>query len=298
MVLGASGFVGSAVLDAACASAAEQIYAPVHRRPLALANDPRIVTWKSSLQDLQFPSPLPDYIIHAARQASSKGRMGRLFRALLGQQANSRLLQTYNNPGIISKLWYVSGSLMYGNGGQELITEDRPLQPISFARDYRHAEAPFTHAATSGSKVGIFRVPWVFGTGSWFERFYLQPMRQQGYIPLFGKGDNIITLISRQDLGRAILTATASTQPVLNLFMPDYITQETFAGLLHEYSGLPVQRIALAAVRQEYGAAVADAFSSSIRLGSLYDNTAVQSSLQFHTAQDMIAGLLPAILDI
>jgi nucleoside-diphosphate-sugar epimerase len=297
MILGASGFIGSAVLKAALGVPdLEQIYVPEHNSPVQENDHPGLVKWNSSLQDLRFPSPLPEYVIHAARQASSRGRMGRLFRSLLGQHANSRIAQTYNNPGILSKLWYISGSLMYGNGGTAPVTEEWPVQPMSFAREYIHAERPFNRQASPGGPIGLFRVPWVYGPGSWFERFYLKPMTTHNFIPLYGPGLNVMTFIEREDLGNVILKAAALPHPVMNLFLPDPVTQETFAALLQQYSGLPIHRIPIDTVREQYGAAVSEAFSSSIRLDTVYDQEAIRAHMRFSSTEQMIAVTLPGML--
>src|SRR5207247_1841151 len=87
----------------------------------------------------------PDVIFHLARIAGRGGIRGTVTR-LRNRVANERLvlgLAAWARPPLVV---YVGGTLAYGSRGEALVTEQTPLAPTSFSRDYHHAELPWLRA--------------------------------------------------------------------------------------------------------------------------------------------------------
>jgi hypothetical protein len=122
-------------------------------------------------------------------------------------------------------------------------------------------------------------------------------MKNEGYVPLYGTGQNWMTLIDLEDLGKSIIALKyAPFVPVINLFMEDYITQEQFATLLSQYSKLPVKPIRTSELKSDYEPAVREAFATNIKLGSKYHFKSVSDAMRFKSVEEMIASRLPAFL--
>lgn len=292
-ILGASGFIGSAIVGKAASDPQiTKVLALQHRQAVAGAEDGRVEILQGSLSELPAQIFEADDVFHAARQASSNGRMGRLFRSVTAQVKNRQLLARFDKAD--THVWYLSGSLMYGSSTQP-IDEAAPINPLSYGRLYQYAEQPFLKRSQRSPKVHIIRVPWVFGRGSWFERFYLEPMLGEGHVPLYGKGDNTMTFIDREDLGTAVLGIAAHKEvPVANLFMNDYLKQADFAALLHSFTGLPVRSYSEEAIKAKGGILLLEAFNSNIRLSTCSDHcAAVLSANRFCSVEEMLKVRLP-----
>lgn len=292
-VLGASGFIGAAIVEhAVLEPGIRQVFALQHHSLVPESKDGRVKVLNGSLSDLPQELYAADTLFHAARQASSKGRIGRLLRSLSGQSKNERLANRLITMNV--HVWYVSGSLMYGNS-RHPVDETAALDPISFARMYQYAERPFVRISQQSHQGHILRVPWVLGNGSWFQRFYLEPMLHEGYIPLYGKGDNVMTFIDRSDLGSAAIRISRIPQvSVANLFMDDYISQEMFAEILHTLSGLPIRRHSDTEVLRMGGSALLEAFTSNIHLNTIHDACRqVLAQNRFATVEEMLRVRLP-----
>jgi nucleoside-diphosphate-sugar epimerase len=226
-----------------------------HPKTHILHGDLEYFDWNS----LQNPI---DFVIHAARINSSKGRkIGRLWAALKGWYGNKRLLKFVlkKNP---KRIFLLSGSLMYGNSKLPHPT-NVPLNPTSFAKEYIWAEKPFLKILNK-KPVTILRVPWVLGKGSWFDSFYWKKIQQSGFIPLYGDGKNQMTFVTTTAIAKSIIEVIQKNdfKPVYHLNFKKSIQQTEFAELLKKHVDLPIKRIELSAFER----AIREAFLSSIEL--------------------------------
>lgn len=207
----------------------------------------------------------PDIVVHFARNSSKRGRKwGRLWASIKGYFGNKRLLNYLSKQHNQSRVFYLSGSLMYGNH-TGIVTEKTLLKPISFAKEYIHAEQPFLKNTSKNIAVSFVRVPWVLGAGSWFEAFYLKKIKTDQTVPIYGEGENQMSFILNQDIAKCLVHLIEQPyQPVINLAYNYYITQAEFAQLIAHKQSLPVTSIPL----QPFERAIKEAFTSSIKLGT------------------------------
>ena len=210
----------------------------------------------------------PDIVVHFARNSSKRGRkLGRLLASFKGYFGNKRLLNYLSKQHKQCRVFYLSGSLMYGNH-TEVVTEKTPLQPISFAKEYIHAEQPFLTNTKKNTAVTFVRVPWVLGNGSWFDAFYLKKIKTEQVVPIYGDGSNQMTFILNQDIAKCMVHLLDKPfHPIVNLAYDYYIAQAEFSQLIANKLQLPLKTIPL----QAFERAIKEAFTSSIKLGSEID---------------------------
>jgi nucleoside-diphosphate-sugar epimerase len=153
---------------------------------------------------------------------------------------------------------------MYGNH-KGIVTEKTPLKPISFAKEYIHAEQPFLKNTNKNIVVSFVRVPWVLGAGSWFEAFYLKKIKTDQSVPIYGDGENQMSFILNQDIAKCLVHLLDKPfHPIVNLAYDYYIAQADFSQLIANKLQLPLKTIAL----QGFERAIKEAFTSSIKLGT------------------------------
>ena len=251
LVLGASGFLGEAVMRQLIALG-WQLTLLVHRRiPANLPSGVRLV--RGSLGTVDYSaSAAPDVIFHCAR-LSGRGKWERYFAAFRGNMANRRLLRRLGT----ARLVYASGSLMYGDCGAQSVFEDAALRPTSYAREYAIAERPFL----CDGRAMMFRPGWILGPGSWLEWFYLR----SDAVPLYGSGNNLMSIIHRDDCAAAMVRVAEHGNA--GVYHPPHltvVTQREFVERLAAESGLPIREEILAGKER----AVREAFTCSINLRS------------------------------
>lgn len=213
----------------------------------------------------------PDIVVHFARNSSKRFRKwGRLIASVKGYFGNKRLLNYLSRQHKQCRVFYLSGSLMYGNH-TEIVTEKTTLQPISFAKEYIYAEQPFLTNTKKNTAVTFVRVPWVLGNGSWFDAFYLKKIKTEQVVPIYGDGSNQMAFILNQDIAKCMVhLLDKSFHPIVNLAYDYYITQAEFSQLIANKLQLPLKTIPL----QTFERAIKEAFTSSIKLGSEIDDFA------------------------
>jgi len=210
----------------------------------------------------------PDTIIHVARLAGA-GRLGRAWASRRGRRANQRLVDWLVSRAPNTRVVYVSGTLVYGDRGDEEVDEASALDPIAFAREYIRAESPWMEAQLSGAlPVTIVRPPWVVGPGSWFQAHYVRPARRDGGVPLYGSGDNWMTLLDVEDCAGAIvhLAERDRLPKAVNLLAPDQWTrQRDFADVLARLLGTGVRPVSVGDSRLPRDRAIGEALTFSLR---------------------------------
>ncbi len=290
LLLGGTGFIGSRVL--ACLRTVPDVrilllgHANVNYREL---EDINLVVGSLTNFDLSWLEIFrPDTIIHLAR-LPGKGRMGRARAARRGRRANTRLIKWLSANAPQTRVVYVSGTLVYGNHGDEEGDENCPVQPISFAREYILAEKPWMEAQAAGIlPVTIVRPPWVVGPGSWFDQYYLAPAQREGAVPVYGDGQNWMTLVDVDDCAGAVvhLALHAASGGVYNVFTPGQsVRQSEFSAALADSLGLPVQTREIQGAAEE---AIRDALTSSFKAGTCHAQACSGYEFQWPEWRDIL----------
>jgi nucleoside-diphosphate-sugar epimerase len=170
-------------------------------------------------------------------------------------------------------LVYVGGTLAYGSRGEEPVTEQTPLAPTSFSRDYHHAEVPWLRALRGNdAPLIVARPAWVLGPGSWFEAYYRRFLRAERAVPLYGPGDNWMSLVHVEDCA-GLLEHTARHAPpmsIVNVFAAPPLRQAELAERLARLTALPIRRVSLDDLERQFGRAVREAFGFSARVGTIH----------------------------
>src|SRR5208283_1416725 len=219
----------------------------------------------------------PDVIYHLARLGGGN-MLTRTFASHRGAKANSRLIsflsQSKSRPIIV----YVSGSLMYGlqeNGN--FADEYTTLSPVSYAKTYIHGEKPWIEAQQKQIfDVRFARPGWIVGNGSWFKSFYWNAFLKTGKIPVYGDGNQLMSIIHAEDCAGQIihLAEHGVTNQNFNIFCGFPITQrlfsETLAGLLE----VDTESIRIEALIRKYGSIVSQAFNTPIPLRTKFPELA------------------------
>ena len=268
-LLGGTGFIGAVLTRQLVANRqVNDLMMLIHRRARFRdleqinTNTGSLGSFDLSLLD-QF---MPDTVIHLARM-SGQGRIGRYIAALAGARANNRIINHLDRKPFKPHTIYVSGTLVYGDCGDIPVDEERPIHPIAFAREYIKAEEPWMAALRKGEiPVTILRPPWIIGKGSWFIDFYLNSIKYHRVVPLFGDGQNLMSLIDVEDCAGLIAHAVRNSEPrpYYNLFAPGAcITQLEFAERLADYTKTRIERLSVPEIKSKFGQAVVEAFTFS-----------------------------------
>jgi nucleoside-diphosphate-sugar epimerase len=266
LVIGGSGFLGRHVIQELCRSNFE-VYALEHKTPFRITDQVKIVKGSIGAVDRKLIRGIrPDLVFHLARPTFPRlKRTGRHLAARYAAMLNQRLIRELEKSGHPCRLIFASGSLMYGNSSV-LQDEDSPLNPISYARQYYRGEMPVLKAMQKGIlPVTVIRFPWLLGRGSWFEWFYLRTMKNSGFVPLFGNGDNRMEIIDILDAAKlAVKFAGEPGNPsIVNLISARPVSQLDFASAVSMVSGKPV-RDYLSVIPGRIEREALEAFSSNI----------------------------------
>jgi nucleoside-diphosphate-sugar epimerase len=191
LVLGGTGFIGSELV-LQLLQKNYRVSVLVHERaPYRQFEDCNLIPSELSEFDLaSLQHDPPDIAFHLAR-IPGKGKAGRLKSAKLGAVHNRRLLTESKSLFPELKWVYVSGSLMYGDCGDDWVDENCPMNPMAYAVEYSIAEEPFQNAVVEGTAMMI-HPPWILGNASWFKHFYLKVMHEEGLVPQYGTGQEWI----------------------------------------------------------------------------------------------------------
>ncbi|MCQ4142451.1 NAD(P)-dependent oxidoreductase [Chryseobacterium sp. EO14] len=294
LILGASGFIGSAFLTKLKEKGYQNI-SVLQRKSKVFQHDD-ITIYNGDIRSFEWNNlqEIPDFIFHFARINSIKFRsVGRLWAALQGKKANEKLLNFFKSQTKQPKIVYMSGSLMYGND-TELVDEDHIINPISFARQYIIAEKPFIKDTfKANSSVHLVRVPWVLGEGSWFFSFYLKYIQQNKKVPIYGNGKNIMSIISLEDVTEFLTFFIEERLPLsINLTSDIFVSQRYFAEAIAQKYNMPISYIPL----QNYEKAVREAFESSIYLSSKYSH--LKNYIKYSNLDALLSKYLLSLEDI
>ncbi|HEY4246485.1 MAG TPA: NAD-dependent epimerase/dehydratase family protein [Lacunisphaera sp.] len=301
-LLGGTGFIGTVLTRQLQANRqANDLMMLIHRRA-RFQDLEQINTQTGSLGafDLSLLDQFaPDTIIHLARM-SGQGTIGRYLAALGGAKANNRIINHLRRTPVKPHTIYVSGTLVYGDCGDGPVDEDRPLQPTAFAREYLKAEKPWMDALRSGEiPVTIVRPPWIIGRDSWFAGFYLNSIKHHRKVPVFGNGQNLMSLLDVEDCAGLIAHAARNALPgrYYNLFTPRaHITQLEFAERLAKYTRSGIKKLSVTEVKSRYGKAVLEAFTFSNVASTKHPEFMAGYNFRHSSIDEMIRNNLPAEL--
>jgi nucleoside-diphosphate-sugar epimerase len=266
LVLGGAGFLGRQLVEELHASKVKTVCLE-NRRAVHIQHHQNEVI-RGNVNDFQWEQLNHAHlqvIFHSAR-TSGRNRKTRLQAARENAKANESLvrwLRTLDHPPL---LVYVSGSLVYGSRGNTRVDESQPPDPISFQREYFIAEKPILQALERNEiPVQIVRPGWIYGRGSWLEAFYLQPARKMRFLPIYGKGENLMSFIHVEDCGRKIIHLADQGIPgnIFNVFTRT-TTQQAFVKILSELMQVKTRVIPLELLHIRYGKAAREAFSFSL----------------------------------
>ncbi len=270
-MLGGTGFIGAPLVQKLVA-AGVRTTCLVHRAPVPVPGVEVVrgsidrFPWRATEQDP------PDTIFHLARIPGRGGIHGALTR-IRNRVANERLalgLTGWVRPPLMV---YVGGTLAYGTRGEELVTEQTSVSPTSFSRDYYQAELPWARTRRWGdASVIVARPAWVLGSGSWFEAYYRRFIVTERAVPLYGPGENWMSLVHVDDCAGLLEHAARRALPmsVINVFANPPLRQAELAERLSRVTGLPIRRVSLESLEQQHGRAVREAFTFSARIGTVH----------------------------
>lgn len=266
---GASGYLGQYLADELVKSQ-KTVIALTHKNPLReeLAGLKQLKGSLSHFDWSNLEANLPEVIFHTARMAG-KNRQQRKIAALQNCKANEKLLQWLGSLPRPPLLVFVSGTLVYGSHGESLVDESVHPNPISFQREYFEAEKPILEKMYSGKlPIVIVRPPWIYGPGSWLKAFYLNPSQKAGYVPVYGKGGNLMNFVHVRDVAGMIIHV-AEKYPengIYNITSDATLTQKEFGLKLAELTALKIRHKPLWWMRLRFDKAVAEAFSFSLNV--------------------------------
>ena len=268
-ITGASGYLGQYLADELVKSQ-KTVIALTHKSPLPdeLSEVKQVKGSLSNFDWSKLESDLPDVIFHTARMAG-KNRQQRKIAALQNRKANESLLQWLGSLPRPPLLVFVSGTLVYGSHGESVVDESVQPDLISFQREYFEAEKPILEKMNSGKlPIVIVRPPWIYGPGSWLKAFYLNPAKKSGYVPVYGKGDNLMNFVHVRDVA-GMTMHVAEKNPkngIYNITSDATLTQKEFGLKLAELSNLNIRHKPLWWMRLRFDKAVAEAFGFSLNV--------------------------------
>ena len=271
MVIGASGYLGSEVLKA-LQRMDLNLYAVKNNSSITVQKGVEVI--EGGLKSLSVETIArinPEIIFHCGRPTYSRlKRIGRRLAARKAGKLNKKLISNIKKSKIKTKLVFASGSLVYGNSDKHHNEGSAP-NPISYSKQYFKGELPILNEkGNKNFKVLTLRLPWLLGKGSWFDWFYLKNISETGRIPLFGDGNNQMSILNISDSAELMVEYGMSNADtgVYNIFSPSTPTQLEFAELVSRVFNCTI--VPYAELYPKLEKAALEAFTSNILLDSRY----------------------------
>lgn len=249
VILGASGFVGGAVLRALAAEPGDKAAEVLsHRAPPARFDFASSHRGSLTALPADLLPPAPHVLIHCASKQIDRDGSG--FRENLAGINNLAAAVNAHTRGVI----YASSYSVYGEGSQRGIDEQAPLRPqTELARSRVAAEQRLAHLAEeTGVKVVVLRTRFVFGVG---DRHFLPGLSRllRSRIGI-GPGSQRYSLIDVDDyaavivgLARRLLAGGADFSPwqAFNVGYREPAAFEDISWVLRQRDGVPPPRLRL-----------------------------------------------------
>ena len=299
-VIGATGFVGKhlvhELLERYQNDPLVQIVAVGHHRiePIVMEKTHFLMMPLDRIEKRWFIRFPPTYLYHCARMAGGNDFF-RSIASVRGFRANTRLkkiLEDLPSPPIVI---YCSGTLMYGNN-KEAVDESAPIRPISYARKYERAERPW-HKKSKKMDIRMAFPAWIFGGDSWFMSFYIKPSQLRKKVPIYGLGDQQMSLIHVQDVaGQLIHVAEQGVKSNhYNIYGSELITQENFAKTLADKIDIETEVLSSDEIEIKYGKTVHEALTSSMPVKTQHINWRASYKFKFSHLQKMVAEVISKV---
>jgi nucleoside-diphosphate-sugar epimerase len=179
---------------------------------------------------------------------------------------------------------------MYGLNPKGPVTEDAPLNPISYAIEYQKAERPFLKKHNHAPLM-ICRPGWIFGPDSWYKEFFTDIIQNEGYVPQYGNGENFMSIIHRDDLARLVkeYVLNAPYSNVYNLFSPVGLPHKEFVMKLSQMYKKDIKVISEDELIQKYGEVVCHALTCDIHMATKYPAIMDKFNFEFRSVEDLLA---------
>ena len=299
-VLGATGFVGrnliQELLDHYRDNPLVQIVAVGHHRidPMVMERTHFLMMPLNKIEKRWIERFPPSYLYHCARMAGSNDFQRRVASAR-GEQANIRLKKMLENLTSPPVVIYCSGTLMYGNN-KAPVDESAPIRPISYASKYERAERPW-YKKSEKMDIRMAFPAWIFGGDSWFMNFYLKPAKALKKVPIYGDGNQQMSLIHVQDVaGQLIHIAEQGIKSNhYNVFGTELITQANFAQSVANEIDIETEILSSDEIETKYGKTVQEALTSSMPIKTQYINWRASYKFKFPNWRKMITEVIEVV---
>src|SRR4051794_14250376 len=235
----------------------------------------------------------PECVIHLAAEIASQ-RSEEKIRAT-NVDGTRRLVDAAKAAGGDPKLVFAS-TVVTGEANGELLEPDKPL-PVEtpYGRSKQEGERI---VAGSGLPHVIVRPSHVYGRGGWYEKEFVERLRQPGRFAVIGRGDNWWDVVRVEDVASALADAAekAPSGSVYHVVDDEPIRFYDFIALTAKELGLgPPRRVPLALARLAAGRHAVTAVTRSARSSNARLKEELGWEPRFPTAAlgvpDAVAGL-------
>ena len=177
--------------------------------------------------------------------------------------------------GTTRRIVYVADTSCYGATGPRPITEDQPPRPSAFGRYLAPALNRLDGYVIAGLPIVTALPGWVYGNGSWFREWIIEPVMAGRRVLQFGQTGPWVSPIHVHDCARALVHLAEHGDAGGRYFLvnSDPIRLHEFAGTFARLAHLPLRvwHVPGAATRLVFGPVLgndihADAVFSNIRL--------------------------------
>jgi nucleoside-diphosphate-sugar epimerase len=299
-IFGGTGFIGKALLNKLSENSQNNLHLLIHKN-IPYQHLEYFNTFTGSLTrfDLSWLEKYPPDVIYHLARLGGRNFLTRTIASQKGAKANSRLISFLSQMRYPPIVVYVSGSLMYGNQKNgNFANEFTPLSPVSYAKTYIQGEKPWIAAQhNQTSDVRFARPGWIVGNGSWFKSFYWNVFLKTGKVPIYGDGNQLMSVIHVEDCAGQIihLAEYGEKNQNFNIFCGNPVTQNIFAMTLSDLLKADTEPVQIETLSKKYGNTVTQAFNTSIPLKTKFPELANSYSFLYPDLKSIIAKTLSGL---